>query len=270
MLIELLLSLISHSSPDPWCYRDEVSILPTQPFLRYAQNDYSIIHIAKQVTVRILGNPGIGSGVIIGHEGQTYTVLTNNHVVTDSYGQKYSVLTADNLIHTGKWIQIITFNDLDLALVKFNSSNFYNVVEFGNSSKLLLGDCIVASGFPNWRTVDSNTIENTKDWGVRAFHVTTGSVAMMPKKSLSKGYQLGYTNEIENGMSGGPVLDRNGRLVGINGRLKNPFQGMSVFKFTDGTSPSIKMFQQMEALSWAIPSNTFQHLIRKYYINSGY
>ena len=77
---------------------------------------------------------------------------------------------------------------------------------------------------------------------------------------MSEGYGLGYTNEIEQGMSGGPVLNESGQVVGINGRLKYPLQGIDGFTFADGTKPSIKLFKQMEALSWAIPISTFRQL----------
>ena len=74
------------------------------------------------------------------------------------------------------------------------------------------------------------------------------------------GYQLGYTNNVENGMSGGPVIDAQGRLIGINGRLKHPFIGINAYVFTDGSMPSKKQFLQMETLSWAIPIAKFQKI----------
>ncbi len=63
-------------------------------------------------------------------------------------------------------------------------------------------------------------------------------------------------------MSGGPVLNDQGHLVAINGRLKYPIQGISAFTFIDGTLPSQVLFQQMETLSWAIPINRFQKEIQ--------
>jgi S1-C subfamily serine protease len=81
--------------------------------------------------------------------------------------------------------------------------------------------------------------------------------------SLTGGYQLGYTNDVELGMSGGPVLDQRGQLIGINGWSKYPIQGIDVFRFLDGTLPSPAMFERMEALSWAIPISTFRQKVRK-------
>ncbi len=79
---------------------------------------------------------------------------------------------------------------------------------------------------------------------------------MQLNRPLEEGYQIGYTNNIETGMSGGPILNQQGYLVGINGRLKYPSGGIDTFKFTDGKFPRWSEFQQMEMLSWGIPIKT--------------
>lgn len=221
--------------------------------------------LARQVTVRIFTNPGVGSGVIIARQGDVYTVLTCEHVVADTRDYRYTVLTADGIIHPAEWLRYIRFPGNDLALVQFRSSRLYQVVALADSKTLSVGEPVYASGFPNWHWVNRNAIESTRDWGLRAFRFTTGKIGMLPERAFPGGYQLGYTNDIENGMSGGAVLDKNGRLIGINGRLKYPIQGISVFAFVDGTMPSEEMFQQMEALSWAIPSERFQQWLVYYY-----
>ncbi|MEG4252910.1 hypothetical protein [Microcoleus sp. Pol10D4] len=43
-----------------------------------------VSEIANLVTVRILSDSVSGSGVIIQRQGQTYAILTNNHVVADN------------------------------------------------------------------------------------------------------------------------------------------------------------------------------------------
>lgn len=217
----------------------------------------SVPAIAKQVTVRILTNSRMGSGVIIERQGQTYTVVTCAHVVADTEDNRYTLLTADGQTHTGQWLRSTKFPNLDLAVMQFTSNRDYQVAAIADSKALAIGDPVYASGFPNWHWINSNEIEETRKWGPSAFRLTTGKVEMLPNKSLQEGYQLGYTNEIELGMSGGPVLDKYGRLIGINGRLKYPPQGIIAFIFADGTAPSEELFQQMEALSWAVPSATF-------------
>lgn len=222
----------------------------------------SVPAIARQVTVRILTNPGIGSGVIIERRGQTYTVVTCAHVVADTKDNRYTILTADGQQHNGRRLRSAKFLNADLALVQFTSDQAYRVAAIADSRALAIGDPIYASGFPNWHWTNSNAVEETRDWGTKAFRLTSGKVAMLPERSLQEGYQLGYTNDVEQGMSGGPVLDQYGRLIGINGRLKYPPQGTIAFIFEDGTVPSEKIFQQMEALSWAIPTATFWQALK--------
>lgn len=117
---------------------------------------------------------------------------------------------------------------------------------------------LYAAGFPNWQWHDETQtrINNTRDWGLKAFRLTTGRLAMQLDRPLEEGYQIGYTNNIESGMSGGPILNQHGYLVGINGRLKYPLGGIDTFKFTDGRFPRWSEFKQMEMLSWGIPIET--------------
>jgi hypothetical protein len=90
--------------------------------------DTTAAEIANQVTVRILTKFGSGSGVVIKHEGQTYTVLTNNHVVVDSPEDGYEILTTDGNIYLAEQVNCVNGKNLDLALVKFTSPEDYQVV----------------------------------------------------------------------------------------------------------------------------------------------
>ena len=218
--------------------------------------------IANQVTVRILSEESSGSGVIISRQGQTYTVLTNEHVLKNATDKDYQILTVDGLIHNSILVKNAMFVGADLAIVKFNTNNNYQVVTLGDSSSLSLNEPVFAAGFPNYYfSKDSNAVESTYKWGRRAFRLTVGDVGMLPLKSLIEGYGLGYTNEVVDGMSGGPVLNQRGELVGINGKLKYSLQGEEGYLFTDGTKPSQYLFEQMQSLSWAIPSSSFVQLL---------
>ena len=219
----------------------------------------SVKTVAQAISVRILGKVGSGSGVIVQRQGQTYTILTNAHVLA-AEENPYTILTSDGKTHSGHWRRSVSFGGKDLALVQFTSNQTYQVAVIGNSQTLNIGDLVYASGFPNWRLLNSTTLEDTRDLGLKAFQVTEGNVEMLLDRPLQQGYQLGYTNQVEQGMSGGAVLDRYGRLIGVNGHLKYPLQGITAFIFADGTTPSKALFQQMESLSWAVPSTTFQHL----------
>ncbi|MFB2920927.1 S1 family peptidase [Aerosakkonema funiforme] len=227
-----------------------------------SQNILSVQEIAQLVTVRVIGNPAVGSGVIIARQGQTYTVLTCDHVVARSENNRFRILTPDGLIHAASWRRFARSRNADLALVEFRSDRLYQLVEIGDSNALTVGASVYASGFPNWYRNNRRQLQNTRNWGLRAYRLTTGRVGMMLERALQKGYQLGYTNNIEMGMSGGPVLDRYGQLVGINGRSKYPLLGIQAFKFEDGSIPSVRLFRQMETLSWAIPIANFTQMNR--------
>ncbi|AFY82294.1 S1 family peptidase [Oscillatoria acuminata] len=220
------------------------------------------LEIARLVTVRILTQNGSGSGVIVARQGETYTVLTNHHVVMDTPDQGYRVITPDGQDYAAWWVPLPQFGDLDLALVQFTSRHSYRVAEIADSNAVLEGDPVYAAGFPAWYFHQEGdrlvAMEDTRDWGVSAFRVTTGQVVMRSPRALQGGYQIGYTNEVLQGMSGGPVVDRHGALIAINGKSKYPFQGIQAFIFADGSIPSWPLFQQMEALSWAIPIARFQ------------
>jgi serine protease Do len=224
--------------------------------------------IAKGVTIRILNKSAPGSGVMIlqqknatnGRKGTTYTVLTCQHVVAENKKGSYRVLLPDGKIYPARLRAVPKFKNLDLALVEFDSELTYPTIELGDSRQLTQNSAVYASGFPNYHVINPERIEETSEWGKKAFKFTMGKVGLISSRSLPEGYSLGYTNEIELGMSGGPVLNDNGKLVGINGRLKYPIQGINAFIFADGTKPSVAHFQRMEALSWAIPISAYQQI----------
>jgi len=219
--------------------------------------------IAKSITVRILQNNGSGSGVIVGKFNNRYIVITNRHVVDGSEPNHYQVLTEDQKSHSAK-LSDLYFSDLDLALLEFSSNDLYSVAKIGNSQELKLNSLIYASGFPNWLKINSQLIKSTKKDGIKTFHFTNGTFGMLTKVSFSQGYQLGYTNNVQNGMSGGAILNSKGELVGINGKSKYPLLGKSAFKFVDNTPISDADFQYWESLSWGIPSQTFKLYIDAY------
>jgi serine protease Do len=225
------------------------------------KDNLPVAEIARLITVRVLTELGTGSGVIVARRGQTYTVLTCQHVLDTSKDGKYRILSADGKLHEARMKSISNPQKIDLALVQFDSPIDYSVVTLGDSNLLTNDLPLFAGGFPNYHTVSKDEIEDTREWGTKAFNFTDGKVAMVLKdKSLPEGYRLGYTNDVKVGMSGGPVLNAKGELVGINGRLKYPVQGIEVFTFADGSKPPQETFQQMEALSWAIPIVIFRQL----------
>jgi len=91
---------------------------------------------------------GTGSGVILSDDGGTAYVLTNTHVVTldgQSGSGSVEVTTFDGKLY--KATVVGTDPIVDLAVIKFSASGL-TPIEFGDSSKLNVGDRVVAIGAP--------------------------------------------------------------------------------------------------------------------------
>lgn len=164
---------------------------------------------AIATTVQI-NNPagGGGSGVIIGKNGNEYTVLTANHVI-DSAGAQYVVVTPDGNTHTITRVQSFqqSANSPDLALVSFESTSGYSVAILGNSEQASTGADIYVSGFP------------APGLGVteRNHEFTNGIITSRPT-DRPQGYTMRYNAVTRMGMSGGPVFDAAGLVIGIHGQ----------------------------------------------------
>ncbi|BAY25255.1 putative trypsin-like serine protease [Calothrix sp. NIES-2100] len=201
--------------------------------------------IAKSITVKVFAGETSGSGILIHRQGRVYTVLTNEHVLTPGDGKQYRIQTPDGQIYPAALSRVGEFDSNDLGLLQFTSrGEIYAIASFNSSSQLCPGDAAFASGFP---------------FGSPGFVFTTGQVSLILPQAFAGGYQIGYTNDIRKGMSGGPVLNSQGQLVGINGQHAYPLWG-NPYVFEDGSVPNEVQYQQMIQLSWAVPVEIFvQH-----------
>ncbi|WP_242056963.1 MULTISPECIES: serine protease [Oscillatoriales] len=211
-------------------------------------------HLAQITTVRILTGNASGSGAIVQRQGQTYKVLTSWHVV--AFSQRYTIITPDGRRYTP------TFNprqlgNNDLAVIQFRSNTNYQVARI-STEPTVVGEQVFAAGFPMYQP---GTLTTTFDRGIGVFRFTSGAVSLLLPKSLSQGYRLGYTNDIAVGMSGGPIFNSNGLLIGINGRVKNRDPDFGVYAFEDGSEPSPTMLEQMVNSSWGIPISTYLQFV---------
>jgi S1-C subfamily serine protease len=223
----------------------------------FISSSKGIESLARSVTVRVLTDKGDGSGVIIKKQGNNYIVLTNDHVINNKSNREFLIVTSDGLQYSAQKTPISTdLKSLDLAILHFQSNQSYTVATISNTP-IENGDIVYGVGFPSWYWQD-NTPFPTRDWQVqRAFKLASGQVGMILDKSLFRGYQIGYTSDIESGMSGGAILNESGELVGLNGRLKKNFYGITTFLFVDGTLPSKQLFYKMNQLSWGIPISCY-------------
>jgi S1-C subfamily serine protease len=161
----------------------------------------NVYSIANQTTVRIDGqNPG--SGVIIARSGNTYYVLTAKHVVATP--DEYNVLTSATNKFKIDYGQVKKFENLDLAVVQFTSNENFPVAQLGNSEQMKQGDNIFVSG---WPIIDGSFNQQVTPGQITGFR--TGD---------ANGYELTYSNPTGGGMSGGPVFNAKGQVIGIHGR----------------------------------------------------
>jgi multidrug efflux pump subunit AcrB len=80
---------------------------------------------AKQFTVRIDYPDGNGSGIIVAKNGETYYVLTAKHVVEQQ--EEYQIVTPDDQEHQVEPNNIKTLKGSDLAVLKFQSGEAYQL-----------------------------------------------------------------------------------------------------------------------------------------------
>jgi tetratricopeptide (TPR) repeat protein len=172
-----------------------------------AKTKVEIGRLAKSITLRIetVGSESRGSGVILQKQGDVYTVITAAHVL--SGGSSFRLITPDGKVHQSLSFKKANSN-LDLAVVKFRSSNSYPLAEIGTSVSLESGSEIYVAGFP--------AATSTFDDGV--FNFTRGEVTGNASKPNRSGYSLIYNSVTLPGMSGGPVFNDEGKLVAIHGQ----------------------------------------------------
>ena len=158
--------------------------------------------IADKITVRIDGANG-GSGIIIKSAGNTYTVLTCWHVV-DKKGN-YTVRTGDGKTYQVNYSTVKRIGNIDLAEFQFTSNENYRPVEIGNSSQVSAGSTVYAFG---WAAPDQ--VSKGREYVPLE---TTARIVSQPVDE----YALVLSNTVKPGMSGGPILDEQGRLIGVSG-----------------------------------------------------
>ncbi len=202
--------------------------------------------LAESVTVKVLSGKNSGSGFILDREKGVYTVVTNEHVLI--FGQEdnsYQIITPDGKKYLAKPVDNIDFKNQDLGLLTFNSVKNYPAVDLNLSAKAIVGEEVYAAGFP------FSSDKSIPD----EFIFSKGNIEMISDLSFRGGYQIGYTNTIKKGMSGGPIFNHKGQIIGINGRHKYPLWG-NPYIFEDGTIASAEKKAEMSKLSWAIPIQT--------------
>jgi tetratricopeptide (TPR) repeat protein len=182
------------------------TIVIAQPTAVFAISADEVGKIAKSITV-LIDSKNPGSGIIIKRNGNTYTVLTARHVFKDAQA-KYEIVTPDDKRYLLNYSSVKKLPNIDLAVVEFTSSQTYSVAKIGNSDLATEGKAAYVAGFPKTSGALNRSIYNFTD----------GRITANASRPLDDGYALVYSNNTLPGMSGGPVLNENGEVVGIHGR----------------------------------------------------
>lgn len=212
---------------------------------------------AKSITVRVFPensnkNSG-GSGVLIHRAKNQYTIVTNHHVIAQS-DRIYEVQTFDNKIHTAEIVYIPeSANEIDVGFLVFTSSDHnYPVANLNSELKIETETPVIAGGFP----FEDNFKQS------QTFQGTEGTISKILERPFLGGYQIGYTNTVIKGMSGGPVLNYEGELLGINGMGKYPLLG-NPYTFEDGSTIPDNQWEDFSRLSWAVPIQIIDYFKKK-------
>ena len=193
----------------------------------------AVVNIMSYVDGFLVSGISSGSGFFITEDG---FIVTNAHVVSASTNGKVLVTTMNGRKRTGT----VHSMDLqsDIALIKLDneySGEKYPIVTMGNSSKIRPGEFVVALGSPM-------QLSNSSSFGIVSATARHAS-------------ELGFINNraeyiqtdaaINQGNSGGPLINISGQVIGIN---------VMKAKGADG-------------ISFAIPVDTASHVIKQLMAN---
>nr|ABK24658.1 unknown [Picea sitchensis] len=179
----------------------------------------------------------IGSGTIIDSNG---TILTNAHVVAEftsagvPYKGKVVVTLQDGRTFDGEVINADFHTDI--AVVRINTKVPLPAAKLGSSSKLRPGDWVIALGCPL-------SLQNT---------VTAGIVSYVDRKSSDLGlggirreyYYLQTDCAINEGSSGGPLVNLDGEVIGINTMKALAADGVSFAIPIDSVIKTVEHFKK--------------------------
>lgn len=176
---------------------------------------------------------GLGSGVILSDNGY---ILTNQHVVGNKYSNCYITLE-NGLTYNGSVVWVDA--NVDLAIVKITAENL-DYINMADSDNIGLADEVYAIGNPIGiefqRTVTKGIIS-----GINRTIKVENEVSSSYMEDL---IQTDAT--INEGNSGGPLINENGELIGIN---------------------SVKI-SGAEGIGFAVPINIVKPILEKF-INTG-
>jgi serine protease Do len=153
----------------------------------------------------------LGSGFIFNKDGDTYYILTNNHVISNA--SKIIVKLYDGTTISGNNVEVKGADkNTDLAVISVKVKKDLPVLKLGDSDRIRVGDWAIAVGNPFG-------LERT---------VTVGVISAKGRSGIPLPDGPVYENFIQTdaainpGNSGGPLLNIKGEVIGINTAITSP------------------------------------------------
>ena len=228
-----------------------VSIALVQPQVAFALSSGEVAKMAKQITV-LIDSKSPGSGVIVKRSGNTYTVLTAGHVVAGK--NKAEIVTPDGQRYQLNYSTVKPLPGVDLATFQFTSSNNYPVAKIGDSDQSPEGTIAYVAGFPKAKAASISS---------SIYNFTDGKITANASRPLKDGYALVYSNITLPGMSGGPVFNEQGELIGVHGKGDVSEAEIATSKI----NPEVAYIKS--GFNLGIPINTFLRLSAKSGVDVG-
>jgi Do/DeqQ family serine protease len=170
---------------------------------------------------------GFGSGVIISTDGY---IVTNNHVIDGA--DEITVKLNDNREFKGRIIGADA--NTDLALLKIEAKDDLPTIPVGDSDNLKVGEWVLAVGNPfNLNSTVTAGIVSAK---ARTLGVYNGGVESFIQTDAA----------INQGNSGGALVNAKGELVGINSVLSSPTGAYAGYGFAIPTSIMTKVISDLK------------------------
>ena len=151
-----------------------------------------------------------GSGVIISKDGY---IVTNDHVIKDA--REISVILNDESIYQAEIIGRVPYSDI--ALIKIKTEQELIPIEFSSSKELRVGDWVIALG---------------NAFGLAGTPTVTAGIVSAKERVIETEDNRTLTDMIQtdaainNGNSGGPLVNLSGKLVGINSTIMRGAEGI--------------------------------------------
>jgi S1-C subfamily serine protease len=179
----------------------------------YRQSSPGVVNITSTVMEwnfyqGLVPREGAGSGVIVDARGY---ILTNNHVIKDA--RRLEVTLSDGNKLNGKLVGTDPYNDLAIVRIEAPPDRLH-ALPLGSSKDLEVGQKVIAIGNP---------------FGLQQT-LTTGIISSLGRSIPDEGGNLmedliQTDAAINPGNSGGPLLDSEGKIIGINTAIFSPTGG---------------------------------------------